>query len=88
VGLLLGLLLAAGEPGPYLLVGHSYGGLITRLYASGYASSVAGLVFVDAFAPQWQTALTPEQWHIMQAITGPSQDQLAQYPAMGRINFT
>jgi pimeloyl-ACP methyl ester carboxylesterase len=82
------LLQAAGEPGPYLLVGHSYGGLITRLYASEYASSVAGLVFVDAFAPQWQTALTPEQWHIMQAITGPSQDQLAQYPAMGRINFT
>ena len=30
------LLRAAGEPGPYVLAGHSYGGLITRLYAGEY----------------------------------------------------
>ena len=81
------LLRAAGEPGPYVLVGHSYGGLITRLYAGEYPSEVAGLVFVDAFAPEWQTAMTPQQWQIVQAITGPSPDQLAQYPAMERIDF-
>jgi hypothetical protein len=28
-----------------------------------------------------------QQWHIVQAITGPSKDQLAQHPAMERINF-
>jgi pimeloyl-ACP methyl ester carboxylesterase len=61
--------------------------LITRLYAGEYPSEVAGLVFVDAFTPQWQTAMTPEQWHIVKAITGPSKDQLAQYPAMERIDF-
>ena len=81
------LLRAAGEPGPYVLVGHSYGGLITRLYAGEYPSDVVGLVFVDAFAPEWQTALTPEQWQIVKAITGPSKDQLTQYPAMERIDM-
>ncbi len=81
------LLRAAGEPGPYILVGHSYGGLITRLYAGEYPSDVAGIVFVDAFAPEWQTALTPEQWQMVKAITDPSKDQLTQYPAMERIDF-
>jgi pimeloyl-ACP methyl ester carboxylesterase len=81
------LLRAAHEPGPYVLVGHSYGGLITRLYAGQYPRQVAGLVFVDAFAPQWQTGFTPRQWRILKAITGPSKEQLAKYPAMERLNF-
>jgi pimeloyl-ACP methyl ester carboxylesterase len=81
------LLRAAGEPGPYVLVGHSYGGLITRLYAEEYPSEVAGMVFVDAFAPEWQIAFTPEQWQIVKAITGPSKDQLTKYPEMERIDF-
>ncbi len=80
------LLRTAGEPGPYVLAGHSYGGLI-RLYAGEYPSEVAGIVFVDAFAPEWQTAFTPAQWQILTAITGPSPEQLAKYPAMERINI-
>ena len=43
-----GLLQAAAEPGPYVLVGHSYGGMIVRLYASRYAADVTGLVLVDS----------------------------------------
>jgi pimeloyl-ACP methyl ester carboxylesterase len=42
------LLRAADVPGPYVLVGHSVGGLFVRLYASRYPDEVAGLVLVDA----------------------------------------
>ena len=43
-------LTAAGEAGPYVLVAHSYGGLIGRLYASSYPDAVSGLVLVDALS--------------------------------------
>ncbi len=34
------LLNAAEEPGPYVLVGHSFGGLVVRLYAMTYPQDV------------------------------------------------
>ncbi len=42
------LLLRAKESGPFILVGHSWGGLIPRLYVRQHRDSVAGVVFVDA----------------------------------------
>lgn len=42
------LLDGAGEPGPYLLVGHSAGGLYVRAFASLYPDEVAGMVLVDS----------------------------------------
>ena len=36
------LLEAAAVPGPYVLVGHSYGGMLMRLYASTYPDEVVG----------------------------------------------
>lgn len=41
-------LTAVGVDGPYLLVGHSMGGLFSRLFAARYPEEVAGLVLVDA----------------------------------------
>lgn len=38
----------AGERSPYVLVGHSYGGLIVRLYASRFPERVKGVVLVDS----------------------------------------
>ncbi len=48
VGDLHALLLAARIPGPYVLVGQSFGGYTARLYAHRYPDDVAGMVLVDA----------------------------------------
>jgi pimeloyl-ACP methyl ester carboxylesterase len=45
---LTGLLDALGEIQPVILVGHSWGGPIIRLFAQRHPQRVAGLVFVDA----------------------------------------
>ena len=45
------LLAAAGEPGPFVMVGHSLGGAYGRVFAATYRGEVAGLVLVDAFNP-------------------------------------
>jgi pimeloyl-ACP methyl ester carboxylesterase len=42
------LLARAGERGPYVLVGQSFGGSLVREFAERYANDVAGLVLVDA----------------------------------------
>jgi pimeloyl-ACP methyl ester carboxylesterase len=43
-----GLLEKARVPGPYVLVGHSLGGLAARLYAGRYSAAVTGVVLIDA----------------------------------------
>ena len=35
-------------PGPYVLVGHSFGGLVVRRFAAMYPADVAGVVLVDS----------------------------------------
>lgn len=42
------VLAAAGVAPPYVLVGHSFGGLNVRLFASTHLAQIAGLVLVDA----------------------------------------
>ncbi|WP_405070919.1 alpha/beta hydrolase [Kribbella sp. NBC_01510] len=44
------LLDRAQVPGPYVLAGHSFGGLYVRTYAAKYPEEVAGLVLVDSTA--------------------------------------
>src|SRR6185312_4410365 len=48
---LAALLRAMDEPGPFVLAGHSMGGLMVRLYALTYPEQVLGVVMVDAVTP-------------------------------------
>ncbi|WP_230207816.1 alpha/beta fold hydrolase [Microlunatus sp. Gsoil 973] len=44
------LLHRAGVTGPYVLAGHSFGGLYVRVFAAQYPHEVAGLVLIDSTA--------------------------------------
>ncbi|HMD77008.1 MAG TPA: alpha/beta fold hydrolase [Terracidiphilus sp.] len=57
------LLQKAGVAGPYVLVGHSSGGLRVRLYQSRYSGEVAAMVLVDS-------AHEEQVWRFNDAIPG------------------
>lgn len=50
------LLQNSQTPGPYVLVGWSYGGLYVRVYAAQYPEETAGLVLLDSSLPEQCTA--------------------------------
>ncbi|MDR3718121.1 MAG: alpha/beta hydrolase [Bryobacteraceae bacterium] len=52
---------ASGAPGPYVLVGHSFGGLLLRHFAAYAPEKVAGLVLVDPLEPAEWSPLTETQ---------------------------
>jgi pimeloyl-ACP methyl ester carboxylesterase len=85
------LLQAAGVPGPYVLVGHSFGGLVVRLYASAYPDEVVGLVLVDAAQeetyPAWQALLGPTRWAEMMNLTQQPPEGLENYPDFERLDL-
>ena len=55
------LLSAANVPAPYILVGHSFGGMLVRADAAQYPEQVAGLVLVDPLSPSEWLSISPEQ---------------------------
>jgi pimeloyl-ACP methyl ester carboxylesterase len=46
------LLDAAGVAPPYILAGHSFGGLVARAFAGAHRELVAGLIFIDPAHPE------------------------------------
>jgi pimeloyl-ACP methyl ester carboxylesterase len=56
------LLQGAGVPPPYVLVGHSYGGLVARLFAARHPELTAGLVLIEPAIPEeW---VEPHEKHL------------------------
>jgi pimeloyl-ACP methyl ester carboxylesterase len=58
------LLLKGEVRGPYVLVGHSFGGLLVRLYASRFPEEVAAMVLVDPVhedeTREWVNMMPPD----------------------------
>ena len=54
------LVVAARIDTPFVIVGHSYGGLVVRLYAMTYPDDVDGMVLVDALSEYLRSAETPK----------------------------
>lgn len=60
------LLTAAGESGPFILVGHSYAGMILRAFANKHLDDVAGVLLLDAVYPGIHKNFLPSYkspWH-------------------------
>jgi pimeloyl-ACP methyl ester carboxylesterase len=65
------LLEKAGVKPPVLLVGHSYGGWLVRLYANTYPADVAGMVLVDAGADNpWRMLPDGKLVHSSELVKG------------------
>lgn len=62
------LLVNAGVPSPYILVGHSFGGINLRLFANRYPKDVLGIVLVDAAHEDQMEKLPPWPHTILEKI--------------------
>ena len=60
----------AGEHGPYVLVGQSYGGLVVRGFAHRYPKDVAGMVLVDAVHEDQRITMGGKPQRIRDFATG------------------
>jgi pimeloyl-ACP methyl ester carboxylesterase len=81
------LVAAAKIETPFVIVGHSYGGLIVRLYAMTYPADVDGMVLVDALSEHLRAAETPEEWaHQKVILDGDLTETLRIYPDIERAD--
>lgn len=81
------LLIAAKVPAPYVLVGHSYGGLIVRLYATTYPKEVVGLVLVDTLTEMLYDELSPSQRKMWVRLNSHYSSELDRYTIQERTDF-
>lgn len=65
---------AAGQSGPYVVVGLSWGGFIAQQFARTYAEEVEGIVLLDSASADLKATLTPEQWAAWMGLVESSVD--------------
>jgi D-alanyl-D-alanine carboxypeptidase len=86
------MLIAAGEPGPYVLVPHSYGGVVATLFAQTWPNEVDGLVMVDSATPLIRHVASPEavaKWDAANRATVPEAPEAVMLiDAFARIDAT
>ena len=74
------LLDAADLAGPYVLVGHSFGGFVVRLYADQHPDDVVGMVLVDTSHEEqfdrFQERLSAEAWAKMSQVLGDNAENM------------
>ena len=75
----------AGERGPYLLVGHSLGGLFVRRYAKAYPGEVAGLLLLDSSHEDARRYAVPEILEIQARALAARAAQLKAWHASGQF---
>jgi pimeloyl-ACP methyl ester carboxylesterase len=85
------LLSASGESGPYVLAGHSFGGIIARLYAARFPDEVAGLVLSDstheAQSVRFEATLGSEHWAAYERLQQQTPPGLADYAGRERFDL-
>jgi pimeloyl-ACP methyl ester carboxylesterase len=62
------LLAALDLPPPYVLVGHSLGGLYANLFARRYSEDVAGVVLIEATHPEDRGSLHGHEGHLAKVL--------------------
>jgi pimeloyl-ACP methyl ester carboxylesterase len=81
------LLKAADVPGPYVLVAHSFGGTIARVFTAEHHDEVKGIVFVDVLTPELRAQMTPEEWKTWKRVSARPAKALEAYPDLERQDF-
>jgi pimeloyl-ACP methyl ester carboxylesterase len=63
------LVTALKIPAPYVLVGHSYGALILRVYAQRFPEELAGIILVDPLTPEeWINPNRAQRWQLRRGV--------------------
>ena len=76
------LLGASGNPGPYILTGHSAGGVYVRFFAAAHPNEVAGMVLLDAQTPHTGPPLSRSE-----SAQSPPSTLWGILPGLGRVGL-